>query len=360
MAVSFKTRKNIKKSNNKQDIGFQIIFFALNFLLVPFSAIATYKGYKGFLDEYLAVVLAAATALLFFGLNFLIMQRRQKGENHLKQSLGFLLPLLISFFGNFTYFYGNQMEGTLLNKDLTHYSNTIDGTYLTAKSGLERSTGLNALEVKLNGELALLKNQMEGQKGFEGYGKESDKIWRKITALFSDYNKDYNEGATTRLTEVHDKKKYTNFENTALSYFKSLRLTKGIEIQRKTDELTALYDPVNQEAELLLKSGNEDQLKLNGVDAIKKIRQANNQIGKTSKGFLTNSSFTELEDYEGVNAKNIKSVLTSAFAKRDNDSATIFAIVLSLVIDLATLGFVFLALSYNKQKKQILSGPRQL
>jgi hypothetical protein len=357
MAINYKTRNNPKKTSDKQEIGFRIIFFALNFLLVPFSAIATYNGYKGFLDEYLAIVLAAATGLLFFGLNFIIMERRKKGLSHLKQSIGFLLPLLISFFGNFTYFYGNQMEGTLLEKDLTYYATTLDKSYEAGKSGLNNSTGLNDLETKLKAELKLLKFQMETPP--KGYGKEAKKKWANIIQLFSDYNLKYNGSASTSLTKIYNQK-YYNFENAALGYFSSIKDSKETEINTKLSELSNLYDPVSIIADSLLKSGNEEQLKTSGEDAIKKIQRANNLIGAKSKGFLPDYNYTELKEYEVVNAKNIKSVLNSAFVRKDNNSATVFSIIISLVIDLATLGFVFLALSFTKQKNKTYSGPRSL
>ncbi|MDX6746978.1 hypothetical protein SHK09_09265 [Polaribacter sp. PL03] len=357
MAINYKTRNNPEKTDDKQEVGFKIIFFALNFLLVPFSAIATYKGYRGFLDEYLAIVLATATGLLFFGLNYIIMERRKKGESHLKQSLGFLLPLLISFFGNFTYFYGNQMEGSLLNKDLTEYKTTFKKTYESAVSGLNNSTGLFDLETRLKGELKLLKFQMETPP--TGYGKEAKKKWGEIALLFSDYNLKYNASSQSSMTKIHVKK-YINFEKAAMSYFNSLKDSKENEVNTKLNELTSLYKPVNIVADSLLKSANEVQLKKGGVDVIKKIKSVNDDIGQKAKGFLTAFTYEEVSDYEAVNAKNIKSVLDSAFVRRDNNSATVFSIIISLIIDLATLGFVFLALSYNKERKYTSTGPRGL
>ncbi|CAM1364552.1 hypothetical protein [Tenacibaculum xiamenense] len=360
MAINYTTRNNPKKTDDKQELGFKIIFFALNFLLVPFSVLATYKGYKGFLGEYLAIVLAAATGLLFFGLNLIIMQRRQKGMSHTKQIFGFLLPLLISFFGNFAYFYGNQMEGTLLNKDLTAYETTLSRTYQDAVSELTNGTGLDELEAKLKAELELLKIQIE-QKQYGGCGTECIKKWNEIIQLFRDYNTKYNNSQVTNLTKVYVKT-YSNFELTALNYFKGLKSTKESEIKRKIGQLTPVYEPLKIVADSLLKQENKVQLKSGGVDLIKKIKGANDNIGAKAMGFLkgTNYSFTPLNEYEGVNAKNIKSVLESAFIKKDNTSATVFSIILSLVIDLATLGFVFLALSYNKQKRKANTGPKEL
>ncbi len=358
MAINYKTRNNPKKSSDKQEIGFRIIFFALNFLLVPFSAIATYMGYKGFLNQYLAIVLAAATGLLFFGLNFIIMERRKKGESHLKQSLGFLLPLLISFFGNFTYFYGNQMEGTLLNKDLTRYATTLDNSYQAGKSGLNNSTGLNQLEATLKAQLQFLKSEMETPP--KGFGSASEKIWNVIIQLFIDHNAKYGNNVDNPNTRIYKTRGYTYYENAAMNYFNSLKNTKEAEINSKLTELNNLYDPVSKLADSLLKSGNEELLKLNGIDAINKIRKANNDIGSKSKGFLPDFNYTQLKEYEGVNAKNIKSVLNSAFVRKDNNSATVFSIIISLIIDLATLGFVFLALSFTKKKTNTYLGPRSL
>jgi hypothetical protein len=285
------------------------------------------------------------------------MQRRKKGQSHIKQSIGFLLPLLISFFGNFTYFYGNQMEGTLLNKDLTQYKTTFKKTYENAVSGLNNSTGINDLETKLRAELQLLKFQMETPP--KGYGKAAKKKWANIIKLFSDYNSTYNGSPGASMTQIHVKK-YINFENSAMNYFNSLKDSKENEVNSKLAVLTSLYKPVNTVADSLLKSGNEEQLKSGGVDLIKKIKSVNDDIGQKSKGFLNAYIYDPLLAYNPVNAKDVKSVLSSAFVKKDNNSATTFSIILSLVIDLATLGFVFLALSYNKQKKSTNSGPRQL
>ena len=95
----------VKKGNTtkpKIDFGFEIIFYALNILAVPFSAIATYSGYKDLAaGPIMAGILAAITAVLFFGLNYMIKQRRVNGQPHLVQTLGYIFPLAISFIGNF-------------------------------------------------------------------------------------------------------------------------------------------------------------------------------------------------------------------------------------------------------------------
>lgn len=376
MSINFKTKKKFQTKPKKQELGFRIIFFALNGLLVPFSAIATYKGYRGFLEDYQAIILALTTGVLFFGLNYLIMERRSKGENHVIQALGFLVPLLISFFGNFTHFYGDQMEATILDRDLVKHKTTLTQTYADAKNGLTQiklkkidsvksKNELAEFSTILKSELALLKNESEDVK----CGKLCLQKWKDIQSLFKTYYENHNlaNPPLKNLPRPSDRN-FTRFRKDAEGALNALERGQAQEIKQvetlintKVKELDATdYAKLVKEAESLTEKDNEEQLKSKGVNLIKNIIATNNNLGQKASS-IEGFKFQKLAPYDGgVNSKSIKSVLNSAFVKGDNNSATIFSFIISLVIDLATLGFVFLAISFNQKQHIKRRGPINL
>ncbi|WP_075343823.1 hypothetical protein [Tenacibaculum agarivorans] len=366
-----KPKKEIKKED--QNMGFKIIFFALNFLLVPFSAYTTFKGYSQFLGIPLAIVLALATGLMFFGLNYAIMTLREEGKPHFKQSVGFLLPLMISFFGNFPHFYGNQMQGSLLNEEVTHYKTTLTNTYNTAinklerkrldeRQGIESKNELDILKTNLDADLKELKAQIQ-DGGCKGMCRQK---WEEIRSLFMEYNKVHNgtNNAPPHISQIFTKS-YNQFENLAMSNFKALLNKQKNEIENIDGQIDldikllndTDYSNLVKLSDTLLMAQNEERLKIEGGNLLKRIKATNDDLGqKASK--LPGYEFTILPAPEEVNTKNIKGVLESAFIKNDNSSATIFSIILSLIIDLAVLGFVFLILSFKKvNQEEEIRGP---
>lgn len=363
MAINYKTRNNPKKTKDKQSIGMKIIYFALNFILVPFSAYQTYVGYEKFLDIIPAVAIAAVSALIFFGLNYTIMERRVNGLPHLKHIFGYLLPLGISFFGNFNSIYSAQMQGKLVADELANYSTIIENTYNGAVSEMNESSGLLNLKSSLDSELELLRIQMEDQGSGNGYGVEARKKWDNIKKLFKDYNLKYNPSSSGDLTKIQNKSRYKNFENTALKYYETIANTKQTELNRVLDPLLSDYTSLMDRYDLMLKN---NLIKLEGTQMLEDIRKTNNKIGSTVKNYLGNKmnsksfNYSVLEESDQRQIGTIKHSLESAYVKWENPTATFFATFFSFIIDLIPLGFLFLVFPYSSNKKKITTGPRSL
>lgn len=365
MAINYTTRNNPKKTDNKKGLGMKIIYFALNFLLVPFSSYQTYMGYEKFLGDMPAILIAIVSGLIFFGLNYSIMERRVAGVPHNILIFGYLLPLGISFFGNFNAIYGAQMKGQLVGSELAIYSTTMNNTYNAAISEMDKSTGLLDLKINLDSELEQLRVQMEDQGAYNGYGKEAQKKWSEVEQLFSSYNLKYLDHSSGKLTKVQDTRKFNNFKNTALKYYESIEKAKEVELNKVLDSIKSNYKKVNDNYDSMVKN---DSIKVLGFQMLEDIRKTNNEfIGNPTKsylGSLTNSvdfKFEELTESDQRQVGTIKHSLESAFVKWENPTASFFASFFSLIIDLIPLGFLFLVFPYNSTKKKNTPiGPRSL
>lgn len=345
MAINYTTRNNPKKTENKQGIGFKIIFFALNFLAVPFSAFATFQGYRETAGgDIMAVILAALTAVLFFGLNFLIMERRKNGQPHLIQTLGYLVPLGISFIGNFTNFYGNQVEANVLKDDLAQYVQTFKSTHSASIIVLDKSTGLVKLEEDLNNKLAQLKEQYD--EG--GWATNCDIDWNAIKKL-----------CNGDLTKINGAKTYSKAAKRVRQYLASLKSSKNANIDGIKDRINIIYDPIISQVDTLEK--DKEALKIDGSFLINKISVANNDLAQITIGEVPDFTYTELENYIKVGKENPMQTLKHAWSAENISSIeTITATFFSLIIDLVTLAFIFLAIPYSKQRNKSFSGPRSL
>jgi len=352
MKINYKVKAAKGKSKDKE-IGFTIVFYALNILAVPFSAIATFNGYKETTGGvFMAGVLAALTGVLFFALNYIIMERRKKGLPHFKQVLGYLIPLSISFIGNFTYFYGNQVESTLLKEDLTRYSKVFDNTYESSITSLKKSTGLKEFKMKLDASLSQLDNQINKQGNYNGYGSEAKKVWKDIKDLFKEFN-------NTTLTEPVEKK-YERFEAATLDAYKAIEKSKMEDVNKIISYVDTLYFDVNKKVVKLKKESNSDLLKLEGEDLINELKASNDKIGDKTKAKVKDFKYENLESYKKVGAKNPIQTLENAL-KFENPVATVSSMFFSLVIDLITLVFIFLAIPYTKNKnKKGVRAPKTL
>ncbi|WP_405570139.1 hypothetical protein [Winogradskyella sp. Asnod2-B02-A] len=365
MAINYTTRNNPKKTDNKQGLGMKIIYFALNFLLVPFSSYQTFIGYEKFLGFIPAILIAIVSGLIFFGLNYTIMEKRIAGIPHKMLILGYLLPLGISFFGNFNAIYGAQMKGELVGSELAVYSTALNNTYNSAISAMDKSTGLLDLKVNLDSELEQLRVQMEEQGPYNGYGKAAKKKWTDINNLFENYNIKYLDHSIGELTKVQNTTKFNNFKKTAISYYNSIEKAKQAELNKVFDPIKSKYKIVNDQYDSMVKN---DSVKVLGFQMLEDLRKTNNEvIGNPVKGYLgslTNKvdfNFNELKESDQRQVGTIKHSLESAFVKWENPTASIFASFFSLIIDLIPLGFLFLVFPYNSNKrKQIPTGPRRL
>ncbi|NOQ75782.1 MAG: hypothetical protein GQ574_27490 [Crocinitomix sp.] len=350
MAINYATKKNSEKTKQKKGVGMTIVFYALNFLLVPFSAYQTYVGYSEFLGEFPALILAAVSALIFFGLNYTIKERRGNGQPHFIHSLGYLLPLCISLPGNFNSIYGAQMQETLVAKELAVYSNVLNSTYTDGVASLNSSTGLTDLRAALTSQLISLETQIKVHGGF---GKEAAKEWTSIETLFKAYNAQYRKSTVPGLTKVRGTD-YDDFEETAELYYDGIEQSKSDEIYAVVQPLKVNYDSLNITYDRIIRA---EAIKSEGFGLLEELRKTNNNIGNSFKSYIADTvlyNFQLLEESDERQVGTIKHSLESAFVKFENPSATFFGTFFSLIIDLIPLGFLFLVFPYtkNSQRKQ--------
>lgn len=340
----------VRQSNTekpKKELGFDVAFWALNILAVPFSAIATFNGYKESTAVFfMAVILASMTGVLFLALNFIIMERRKKGEPHLKQVLGYIFPLAISFFGNFTFFYGNTIQASSIKIELAKYSQTFDDTYHSAISILNDSAGIP----EVNAKVLDMKNQLKAQSdpSLGWWGIKADAEWNKINAHFK------NELGTdlTPISTKNKKKKYSEAETIIDLALQSIVQTKTIDLNRTTDPINSIYTPLHKLSDSLKKDENKKALKSSGEDLINNIKAANDIIISKTK-FIAPSFFGKpLNPFISSSASNPIQALEHAWKHKTKSIAPAQSMFFSLIIDLVTLGFIFLAFSYNKTTRR--------
>lgn len=348
MAVNYVTKKNPEKNKQKKGLGMTIVFYALNFLLVPFSAYQTYIGYSEFLGQFPAAILAAVSGLIFFGLNYTIKERRVNGQKHSVHILGYLLPLGISFFGNFNAIYGAQMQEKLLADELAEYSDVLNQTYTNGVTALNANTGLTDLNEALTTQLISLETQIKVHGGF---GREARKEWENIETLFDNYNSTYRRGNVPGLTKVLGTN-YDSFEKTAKLYYDGIEKSKLDEVEEVVTPQKIKYDSLTSKYDRIIKN---NLVKENGFDLLEELRKTNNSIGGSFKSYLADTTlydFQLLTESEERQVGTIKHSLESAFVKFENPSATFFGTFFSLIIDLIPLGFLFLVFPYNSANRR--------
>lgn len=360
MAIKYTTKTNDKTKQNPADVSYQIIFFALNFLAVPFSAWQTYKGYRDVaagdneLEKLIfPALLALISAVLFFGLNYLIMDLRKNGKPHFIQTLGYIIPLGISFFGNFNSFYSNQMKASLLSTEITQYQDTLRITYSNSKDVLIKSTGLNELKNDLENELTGLTSSYNGESGASGWFNDCNEYWKKIEYLLGE-------------SEIKLFNKIPSVaRNTVNSKFATIESSRKLVVNPVLNKIDSHYSEVS---ELIADAKVNNELSIQGNFILDQIRIANNDIGSSTKSFLTSLAYNKNEDFyytqltqsKETQIGTIKHTLNSAFIKWDEPTATVFALFFSIIIDLAVLIFIFLAFSYNNKRRPTYQGPRPL
>lgn len=353
MEIKYGVKEKRGKEKAQKGIGMKIVYFALNFLLVPFSAYQTYMGYEEFLGVVPAGILASVSALIFFGLNYTIMERRIAGNSHTVLILGYLLPLGISFFGNFNSIYGAQMKGKLVADELAIYSTDLYDTYTAAKTALDKSTGLSELETAYKAELGQLRSQMHGV-GRDGYGPEARKSWVEINRIFNNYNAAYGRENAKGLTQVQNTSHIRYFENAANAYFRDLSTEKKAKKDEVLTPITEKFEKVQKEYDSTLKN---ELIKDNGFALLEELRKTNNEIGKSTNNYLeaqpgeSEFTFKELQESDQRQVGTIKHSLESAFVRGDNPTAAGFASFFSIIIDIIPLGFLFLVFPYSKGRK---------
>lgn len=361
MPTNYRTKKASAATDKGPSLITDIIFYSMNALLVPISAWATYNGYS-YLGNVTAIALALFTALFFLGLNIMILEKRKNNEPHTTLLLGYLIPLAISFVATFAYFYSKQIGGTLLDRDLIVYSDTMDKTYSTVQSLVQKKNNSAVLESNIRGELSQLEQQINA-KGDGGYGKKARPIWKKIEQIFEDYENENEVFQSSGLTTPKIKN-YREFEKIALAKLNSLENSSQSRIEEEMKFFNEQYKSLTTEVDSLLRPENKDLLVANEGKIFKRVIKCNNKMANKTVSFFPDAKVEKLKQYNVTNNDNVFAVFQSAFVKMDYPVATALAAALSLIVDLAALCFLLLVVRYSRQRRRRVSrassGPREL
>ncbi len=166
--------------------------------------------------------------------------KKKKRRTSFKTSIRIHFSLAISFFGNFTFFYGNTIQASSIKIELAKYSQTFDDTYHSAISILNDSAGIP----EVNAKVLDMKNQLKAQSdpSLGWWGIKADAEWNKINAHFK------NELGTdlTPISTKNKKKKYSEAETIIDLALQSIVQTKTIDLNRTTDPINSIYYPFTQ------------------------------------------------------------------------------------------------------------------
>lgn len=354
MAVELK-HKSVTVKEKRSSVTELLFFIALNVLVILFSAYQTFIGYaKDVVDNWVAAAgIAAISAVLFAAMNFGIRDRRINGRPHLWQSVMYIIPLAISFLGNFNAFYSNQMRDDLLEQDVTRRQKNLVETHSRARTALEASTDLKKLELEMSSQLSSIQNQFNGGAGKRGWGVECQRDWQHLRKLLEDAN---TSGA--RLTNfsygLDDEGKMRAARNIAETYFKTIKIAKQNEIRPRLNSIDSRLNEAMAEIERVQ---NAKSIKQDGNELIALITNNNNAIGADIKGYLGSFTYQELEASFNKEIGTIKHSFTSAFVEREQPATAAVSLFLSLVIDLAALLYIMLFVPYNKNRSGGRLGP---
>lgn len=357
MSVRIVTVENNKKNKNSSTIEL-MFFIALNALVIPFSAYQTFVGYEKDVagHQILAIVIALISAVLFAAMNFGIREKRLIGQRHFLMVIMYIIPLGLSFFGNFNAFYSNQMKDSLLRSEISSYKHQLTTTRDEAVSALENSTGIAAIQTNYN----LLWNDLSTEYNDaipRDWGPKSEQKWKDLVAFLSA------EGGIINTSDKGSFKSnfFKNAETFSNNTLNTIIKTKQDLIDPELEYINGKYEPVIANINLLT-GGDRPSYESSMLDD---MVQAENEIRPRTANFIgTDEIFsnTPLKPSGQNEIGTIKHTIDSAFNKKENPSATWFSFFLSLIIDLAALLYIMVFIPYkiSNRKGRVNSGPQSI
>ena len=363
-----------KKKGLSRNLGYDIIFWALNCIAVPLSAYQTYYGYIEMLDgEIGAIAVAALSGILFFALNMLIRDRRLKGKGTLVLLLGYIVPLSLSFFGFFNTTYCSLVKKKYFFDELEHYQEVINDNHTFALNVLESEmlpceNAIEDIETAMFNVFEEFRGE-SGRRASAGCGSKCntnlDTLMMKIEGITGNRKFD-NAYANEEIVKLRRKGRSMNSRD--IKYYEDL-LTKEV------GTITKKYEA--RERKRLNYDRREDkidsfffQADISGIDSLQvesqmnashaifflnNLKTMNNNIVNEVVG-LGGYSESDLEakkivDVDAISFKNpgwtVNHVISMQFP-----GWVIASFLFALVIDLAALLFIYLA--YDKKKPSFL------
>ena len=143
--------------------------------------------------------------------------------------------------------------------------------------------------------------------------------------------------------------------------FKTDSINKMNDIKYELDFISNLKVDINNKyiAYKKISAITEGELKrTEGQILLDEIRIANNNIGSTIQAKIPKFKYDTLQPKSSV--CTIGDSVHSAFVERNEPTQSFLATFFSLIIDLVTLGFIFLAISYTPNTRKKIRKPRTL
>jgi len=343
-----RTETNKKQKNNKFTSEF-FLFIAINVLLVGVSTWQTFLGYEKDVagSAIVAAVIALASGFLFLGLNFGIRDRRLKGESHWLMVLMFIIPLGISFFGNFNAFYSNQTKKVFLKQTMGEYKAHMEGTNQEALSALRNSIDLNTLGREFNSYKDQLKIEYDNPPA--GWGSQANERWNDLVNFLN------KEGATiggNALGKASSQQKYIRAITLADHSFSNLVQNREDKIKDAQDKIDKQYSSVSTRINNITGKSYEDEDAV--IKLLTEMSEVENAIRGIAVSHLSSSqdsifSRAQLETPSIGETGTIKHTLQKAFVEGEEPTAIVFGVFFSLIFDLAALIYVLVFYKYNKE-----------
>jgi hypothetical protein len=336
-----------EKQNIKGDLTEYVFFIVLNLLVVPFSAYQTFVGYQKDVAGHwiLALVVALISAVLFAAMNFGIRSSRLKGEKHHLKILMYIVPLGMSFFGNFNAFYANQMREALLRKEISDYRLTLTTTKNVAVSEIEKSVDIPAFRRDYDLYETALKTEFG--KYPEGWGKNCEQRWKDLCSFLSSKGGSLLPNVVSSYSGDVKYNRALNFalgeRNAILSSKQSKIVPVLISINESFDKQIINLDSLTSLSKPVFSSKMLDDMVI-----------VENTIRTEAESFLGSKTVFSHQPLKSSNENEIGTIkhsLNSAFVKKESPTATAFSLFLSLIIDFAALLYIVVFIPYNKVSK---------
>jgi hypothetical protein len=362
MKLNLVEEKSSGQGGNKNRFTTEFLFFiALNVIAVPLSVWQTYLGYSKDVAEspIVAFAIAALTGILFAAMNFEIRRRILEGRSYILQLVFYSVPLLFSFFGNFNAFYSAMMRHQLYDHEIANYENVLTHTKTSAIRTLDSLSGIQEIEGTIRARLKSLKSEYDGDGGKQGWQTQCQYKWMDLRVFLESKDPlgskmtDFNSGIT-------ESQKMVSAEKLSWEYFENA-IKKNMELKYRSDKLFADTTAGNilNEIEQARKANT---LNTDGKNLLDRLVRANNMIGENTRSKAAMFAYTQLVPSEQTEIGTIKHAINSAFVKWDSPSATLFALGISLVIDLAALVYIMVFIPFGgvAGKSRIASGPKPI
>ena len=343
--------------SGRRDWTLEVIFYALNGIALPISAVQTWAGYKKVVvgGEYSALAIALLSAILFFALNYRIKEKRIKGESTGRLLFGYLIPFGISFFGNFNGVYTMQVGDKYFNDELSYYQDTLENT----KSLLDDALENELAQFKSDKESALkyLKfiNDEVCDSVNPGWGRLARKNAIYYTELIDSINQNSSASIalTAKVQEIFSKGKAgssnwakveKNFDDMMDVYEAAVK--NDIQYDKRKAAIDSLYKKGSYQIDSLRELTSLDYEVC--IPALKRIRDANNRMLDNIVGIgLYDKDKVETMKLENSEAFDYLKPSWTIMQLRNfrYPYAVILAIVFSLVIDLGCLLYIYIMYS---------------